>query len=97
MYKCVCVCVCVCVYVCVCVCVCKQAKDMITLVNKFAAKLEDKKGALTEDEVSSLVYTEPEQLQTMYDHVYCTMYVISQTIQFKSYLLSVGIANPVTR
>ena len=48
--------------VCVCVCVCKQAKDMITLVNKFAAKLEDKKGALTEDEVSSLVYTEPEQL-----------------------------------
>lgn len=24
---------------------------MITLVNKFAAKLEDKKGSLTEDEV----------------------------------------------
>lgn len=47
----------------------EKAKDMVTLVNKFAAKLEDKKGSLTEDE----------------------------TIQFKSYLLSVGIANPVTR
>ena len=32
-----------------------QAKDMVSLVNKFAAKLEDKKGSLTEDEVSSLV------------------------------------------
>lgn len=30
----------------------QQAKDMITLVNKFAAKLEDKKGSLTEDEVN---------------------------------------------
>lgn len=47
----------------------EKAKDMVGLVNKFAAKLEEKKGSLTEDE----------------------------TIQFKSYLLSVGIANPVTR
>lgn len=29
-----------------------QARDMVGLVNKFAAKLEEKKGALTEDEVS---------------------------------------------
>ena len=28
-----------------------QAKDMVGLVNKFAAKLEEKKGSLTEDEV----------------------------------------------
>ena len=31
-----------------------QAKDMVGLVNKFAAKLEDKKGALSEDEVLRL-------------------------------------------
>lgn len=28
-----------------------QAKDMVGLVNKFAAKIEEKKGSLTEDEV----------------------------------------------
>lgn len=33
----------------------EKAKDMVGLVNKFAAKIEDKKGALTEDEVSCLV------------------------------------------
>ena len=32
--------------------VCWQAKDMVSLVNKFAAKVEEKKGALSEDEVS---------------------------------------------
>lgn len=46
-----------------------KAKDMVGLVNKFAAKMEEKKGSLSEDE----------------------------TIQFKAYLLSVGIANPVTK
>lgn len=30
----------------------EQAKDMVSLVNKFAAKIEEKKGALSEDEVS---------------------------------------------
>lgn len=29
-----------------------QARDMVGLVNKFAAKLEEKKGSLTEDEVN---------------------------------------------
>lgn len=47
----------------------EKAKDMVNLVNKFAAKIEEKKGTVSEDE----------------------------TIQFKAYLLSVGIANPVTR
>ena len=47
----------------------EKAKDMVSLVNKFAAKIEEKKGTVSEDE----------------------------TIQFKAYLLSVGIANPVTR
>jgi len=28
-----------------------QAKDMITLVNQFAADIEEKKGTITEDEV----------------------------------------------
>ena len=28
-----------------------QAKDMITLVNQFAANIEEKKGNVTEDEV----------------------------------------------
>lgn len=28
-----------------------QAKDMITLVNQFAANVEEKKGSITEDEV----------------------------------------------
>ncbi|XP_064405346.1 vacuolar protein-sorting-associated protein 36-like [Halichondria panicea] len=46
-----------------------KAKNMVGLVNKFAAKIEEKKGSLSEDE----------------------------TIQFKAYLLSVGIANPVTK
>ena len=35
-----------------CLCACVQAKDMVSLVNKFAAKVEEKKGALSEDEVS---------------------------------------------
>ena len=30
-----------------------QAKDMVGLVNKFAAKMEEKKGSLSEDEVRS--------------------------------------------
>lgn len=34
----------------------EQAKDMVGLVNKFAAKLEEKKGSLTEDEVSSVLW-----------------------------------------
>ena len=42
---------------------------MISLVNKFATKIEEKKGAVSEDE----------------------------TAQFRSYLFSVGITNPVTR
>ncbi|XP_065886367.1 vacuolar protein-sorting-associated protein 36-like [Dysidea avara] len=46
-----------------------KAKDMISLVNQFAADIEEKKGTITEDE----------------------------TIAFKSTLLSVGIANPVTK
>ena len=28
-----------------------QAKDMVTMVNKFATMIEEKKGAVTEDEV----------------------------------------------
>ena len=28
-----------------------QAKDMVTMVNKFAARIEEKKGSLSEDEV----------------------------------------------
>jgi len=30
---------------------CHQAKDMVGMVNKFAAKVEEKKGSLSEDEV----------------------------------------------
>ena len=30
-----------------------QAKDMVGLVNKFAATIEEKKGSLSEDEVCS--------------------------------------------
>lgn len=32
-----------------------KAKDMVGLVNKFAAKMEDKKGSVSEDEVSLLL------------------------------------------
>jgi ESCRT-II complex subunit VPS36 len=46
-----------------------KAKEMVNVVNKFAAKMEEKKGSITEDE----------------------------TAQFRSYMLSVGISNPVTR
>jgi ESCRT-II complex subunit VPS36 len=47
----------------------EKAKDMVTLADRFASKLEEKQGSISEDE----------------------------TIAFKSYLLSIGIANPVTR
>ncbi|XP_028397949.1 vacuolar protein-sorting-associated protein 36-like [Dendronephthya gigantea] len=47
----------------------EKAKEMVALADKFASKIEEKKGSITEDE----------------------------TILFKSYLLSVGISNPVTR
>ncbi|XP_062513845.1 vacuolar protein-sorting-associated protein 36-like isoform X2 [Corticium candelabrum] len=47
----------------------ERAKDMVTLADRFASKLEEKQGAVSEDE----------------------------TVAFKSYLLSIGIANPVTR
>ncbi len=33
-----------------------QAKDMVGLVNKFAAKMEEKKGSLSEDEVRENYY-----------------------------------------
>ena len=33
-----------------------QAKEMITLVNQFAANIEEKKGNVTEDEVSIEVH-----------------------------------------
>ncbi|XP_065842907.1 vacuolar protein-sorting-associated protein 36-like [Oscarella lobularis] len=46
-----------------------KAKEMVTLADRFASKLEEKKGSITEDE----------------------------TVAFKAYLLSIGIANPVTR
>ena len=32
-----------------------QAKDMVGLVNKFAAKIEEKKGTVSEDEVSGVL------------------------------------------
>ena len=38
---------------------CVQAKDMVCLVNKFAAKVEEKKGALSEDEVSWSLDSDP--------------------------------------
>ena len=74
---------------------------MIGLVNKFAAKIEDKKGALSEDEVS-LVYLFVCEMECVGWHLECSsqyfcLFAASQTIQFKSYLLSVGIANPVTK
>ncbi|XP_046852234.1 vacuolar protein-sorting-associated protein 36-like isoform X2 [Xenia sp. Carnegie-2017] len=47
----------------------EKAKEMVALADRFASKIEERKGTLTEDE----------------------------TILFKSYLLSVGISNPVTR
>ena len=37
---------------------------MVSLVNKFAAKVEDKKGALSEDEVSALLL-----------NTYCTLHI----------------------
>lgn len=46
-----------------------KAKEMVNVVNKFAAKIEEKKGNVSDDE----------------------------TAQFRSYMLSVGISNPVTR
>ena len=59
---------------------------MVGLVNKFAAKMEDKKGSVSEDEVSFLL--------VWWDGDF---FLCLQTVQFKSYLLSVGISNPVTR
>lgn len=70
---------------------------MVSLVNKFAAKIEEKKGSVTEDEVNKIV------VQVFPGVVFCLvieidlLLICSQTVQFKAYLLSVGIANPVTR
>ena len=36
-----------------------QAKDMVGLVNKFAAKIEEKKGTVTEDEVGCICTSQP--------------------------------------
>ena len=33
-----------------------KAKDMVSLVNKFAAKIEEKKGTVTEDEVNFIAF-----------------------------------------
>lgn len=76
-----------------------QAKDMVGLVNRFAAKLEDKKGgALSEDEVDT---NDWRFFFFKFNCFFvCLLFSFSlplQTIQFKSYLLSVGIANPVTK
>lgn len=106
---------------------------MVGLVNKFAAKLEEKKGALSEDEViSSGLYLHKKNVNArhltgwlLFEKLACMSSLAGQTsvckpaitwqeawlhfllllsfdwmlqtIQFKSYLLSVGIANPVTR
>lgn len=70
------------------ICTGHQAKDMVAIVNKFASKIEEKKGTVSEDEVR-LVCT----------HCFCARYSWNQfqTVAFKSYLLSAGIANPVTK
>ena len=36
----------------VCIILYTQAKDMVAMVNKFATMIEEKKGAITEDEVN---------------------------------------------
>ena len=58
---------------------------MITLMNQFAADIEEKKGSITEDEVRLASYQFMFALHS------------PQTVAFKSTLLSVGIANPVTK
>ena len=69
---------------------------MVSLVNKFAAKVEEKKGALSEDEVSrSSLHFHSHCSERLFTTTYVCM--TSQTVQFKAYLLSVGIANPVTK
>ena len=83
----------------VCYIVPLKARDMVGLVNKFAAKMEEKKGSVSEDEVRNC--RSPDYVVVFYCHhdvcVCVCVCTYLQTVQFKSYLLSVGIANPVTR
>ena len=39
---------------------------MVSLVNKFAAKVEEKKGALSEDEVSALLLYKTHIVRSIY-------------------------------
>ena len=62
------VCLFVSVECCITACVhCHQAKDMVGMVNKFAAKVEEKKGSLSEDEVQcihvDMCFPQPPDLQ----------------------------------
>lgn len=69
---------------------------MVELSKSIANKIKDKQGDITEDEV----ITGANQVGCLHiRHTHDNMLSISsfKTIRFKSYLLSMGIANPVTR
>lgn len=68
---------------------------MVELSRSIANKIKDKQGDITEDEVGRAPPAQSPLFQTLsLLQRFCSA---SQTIRFKSYLLSMGIADPVTR
>ena len=62
-----------------------QAKDMVGLVNKFAAKMEDKKGSVSEDEVRHVVLHACACLHNMHvDIVFDHLSLYSHLLLFPS-------------
>ncbi|XP_048453797.1 vacuolar protein-sorting-associated protein 36 isoform X1 [Rhincodon typus] len=78
----------------------KKAKEMVDLSKLIANKIKDKQGDISEDE-GTLLDEFVEQFSLSHCLALCQWPWIHirlhQTIRFKSYLLSMGIANPVTR
>ena len=75
---------------------------MVAIADKVASKLEEKKGSISEDEVIKTFLPGKDfmghtlQVQNTITF-FSSFHNIFQTVMFKSYLLSMGIANPVTK
>ena len=75
---------------------------MVAMADKVASKLEEKKGSISEDEVIKAFLPDKDSMGSMLQlqniiTFFSSFLHIFQTVMFKSYLLSMGIANPVTK
>ena len=73
---------------------------MVKLSKEITNKIRDKQGEITEDEVIiffTLFFIKWNIYSTPSHKIYNIILCIFQTVRFKSYLLSLGIPDPVTR